>query len=766
NFPNNSKNKTTQNDADTVEEKKGNSHSAIKQQVDANTIKEQNSKSSTNRVTFIEPAETDKPEPEEAKLQENTSTQPSLLRERALKVLSRETKENECVEYDVKRKLSRALTEKRGVGNGTLYPTPRPAHELSDNDLSGLSLDGPLSSTKNCTPATHMKAHYPAPDEQSPNNVTTQMDGVDRKKLDSNGNDRPRGYRFDRITLQPTLEHTQPIAVENQSTFQTSDISGPKPSKKPRARIAKDQNNPLPNVILINTNGEEELLVKPTGHGTSAEVEPLAFSTQEINGFRIPQSPSLDPKRTGYVTGQDVVAYWSRLGVTEPEKALKQLGFQEEEQIDLKKLMNLLENRVTSSIPRDNPVCTAALLTLLNERCLVEQNNGNQHEKVAEFSEAHSAEHNGLADQFKQEFIECRAELKHVSDERDRLKFEVDVEKQKNSELLKNFVNSQSQLAVVSEMLDAKQEEVSFLKTAHHAVVKGRTRTNTLIQKSWATVLVYKSSPRIVNSSPKIFLISLQTEYEEIKQQLEEAIKLANTSSPEDSRLPLLMEALQEDADDRQLLQTIHGELLTEQQHLRQTLLQTQSQLEELKVIREERNSNIKDLQRLNQSLVEKVDSLGRTMNEKNKAVLLSYQLINELQHNAQLQNRIAELESNHEKRLYEIRVPEEEASHPELSWNASLTNPAESIQKLAYRLEIALKERAALLEYQLELEKTLKIQAEQIRMFETNMGHLDLGRPRIPAELSTIQPPVARKRTTSLVHPEVSKPSLISIEK
>ncbi|KAA3674664.1 uncharacterized protein DEA37_0013896, partial [Paragonimus westermani] len=321
------------------------------------------------------------------------------------------------------------------------------------------------------------------------------------------------------------------------------------------------------------------------------------------------------------------------------------------------------------------------------------QNNGKQHEKVAEFSKVHLAEHNGLVDQFKQEVIECRAELEHVSDERDRLQFEVDVEKQKNSELLKNFVNSQSQLAVVNKMLDEKQEEVSFLKTSHHA-----------------------------------------TEYEEIKQQLEEAIKLANTSSTEDSRLPLLMEALQADADDRQLLQTIHGELLTEQQQLRQTLLQTQSQLEELKVIREERNSNIKDLQRLNQSLVERVDSLGKTMNEKNKAVLLSYQLINEIQHNlatvneqknelsqhnAQLQNRIAELESEYEKRLDETRVPEKEASHPELSWNASLTNPAKSIQKLTCRLEIALKERAALLEYQLELEKTLRIQAEQISMFE-----------------------------------------------
>ncbi|KAF6774447.1 hypothetical protein AHF37_06180 [Paragonimus kellicotti] len=77
------------------------------------------------------------------------------------------------------------------------------------------------------------------------NDVTTQTTDLKRQTLESSGNDRPRDYRYDKVTLQPTLEHTQPIAIENQLTFQTSDISGPKPFKKPRTRNTKDQNNPF-----------------------------------------------------------------------------------------------------------------------------------------------------------------------------------------------------------------------------------------------------------------------------------------------------------------------------------------------------------------------------------------------------------------------------------------------------------------------------------------------------------------------------------------
>ncbi|KAF5395063.1 hypothetical protein PHET_08335 [Paragonimus heterotremus] len=296
--------------------------------------------------------------------------------------------------------------------------------------------------------------------------------------------------------------------------------------------------------------------MEPTGHGTSAEVLPFAFSTQELNGFRFPQPPPLDLNRTGYTTGQDVVAYWSRLGVSEPEKTLKHLGFQEEQQIDLKKLMNLLENRAISLIPRDNPVCTAALLTVLNELCLTDR----QQREVTEHSEVHLVEQSVLAEQFRQEVSECRSELKRVSDERDRLQSEVDIEK--------------------------------------------------------------------------------QTEYEEIKQQLEEAIKLANTSSTKDSRLP-----------------------------------------QNLTTVSEQKNE-------------------------------LS-------QHNARLHDRITQLESEYEKRFYETRSPEEETSLSNLCRNASRISPAKSAEKLACQLEIALKERAALLEYQLELEETLKIQAEQISMLQ-----------------------------------------------
>ncbi|KAF7256946.1 hypothetical protein EG68_08034 [Paragonimus skrjabini miyazakii] len=553
--------------------------------------------------------------------------------------------------------------------------------------------------------------------------------------------------------------------MENQSPFQMSDISDPKPFKKPRARNAKDQNSSLPNVILINTNGEKELLLKPSGQRTSAEVLPIAFSTQESNDFRFLQSPPLDSNRTGYATGQDVVAYWSRLGAPEPEKTLKHLGFQVEQQIDLKKLMNLLENRVISLIPRDNPVCTAALLTLLNERCLTESDSGSQQREVDGLSKVQLVEQNVLAEQFRQEIGECRSELKRVSDEKDRLQSEVDIEKKKNDELLTNFLNSQSQLIAVSNMMDAKQEEVSSLRTAHHALEEELEQT-------------------------RLF----KTEYEEIKQQLEEAIKLANTSSIMDSKLPLLIEALQTDADDRKLLQTIHGELLTEQQHLRQTLLQTQNQLEELKVIREERNSDIKDLQKLNQSLMETVNSLGKTLSEKNKEVLFYHQMISELKHNlttvneeknelnqqnARLQDQITQLESGYEKRLYETRLPEEEeeeeTSRSRRCRNASRINPAKSAEKLACQLEIALKERAALLEYQLELEETLKIQAQQINMLEhrgstwnlepdrtDNKDNLPVAGtnvsewPEIPVELNTTQSPVARKRTISIVHPEI----------
>ncbi|KAF7243796.1 hypothetical protein EG68_10154 [Paragonimus skrjabini miyazakii] len=217
NLSNNSKNKTTQNAVDTTEEKKNNLQSAIKQQVDTNAITPQNSKSSPNRVTFIEPVKTDKPEPEEEKHKENTSTQPSLLRERALKALNRETEENELAGDDVKRKLSRTLTEVRGVRNRTMYPTPQPARELSDTDLSELSPDGPLSTTKKRIPATHTTAHYPTPDEQSPKDVTTRTTDLERQQVDSSRNGRLRDYRFDRVTLKPTLEHTQPIAVSTHA---------------------------------------------------------------------------------------------------------------------------------------------------------------------------------------------------------------------------------------------------------------------------------------------------------------------------------------------------------------------------------------------------------------------------------------------------------------------------------------------------------------------------------------------------------------------
>ncbi|KAF6774446.1 hypothetical protein AHF37_06179 [Paragonimus kellicotti] len=88
--------------------------------------------------------------------------------------MSRGTKENEFVEGDVKLKLSRALTEVRGVGNRTVCPTPHPVRELSDTDPSELPLDRPLSATKKRIPATHTTTHYPAPDEQMSNDVTTR----------------------------------------------------------------------------------------------------------------------------------------------------------------------------------------------------------------------------------------------------------------------------------------------------------------------------------------------------------------------------------------------------------------------------------------------------------------------------------------------------------------------------------------------------------------------------------------------------------------
>ncbi|KAF6774445.1 hypothetical protein AHF37_06178 [Paragonimus kellicotti] len=172
--------------------------------------------------------------------------------------------------------------------------------------------------------------------------------------------------------------------------------------------------------------------------------------------------------------------------------------------------MSLLENHVISLIPRDNPVCAAALLTILNEWCLIEPNSDRQQREVAELSEVHLVEQDILAKQFRQEIGECHSELKRLSEERDRLQSEVDMEKQKNGELLANFVNSQSQLAAVSKMMETKQEEFSSLKTAHHALEEELEQTR-LFKK----------------------------EYEEIKQQLEEAIKLANTSSTKDSGLPV-----------------------------------------------------------------------------------------------------------------------------------------------------------------------------------------------------------------------------------
>ncbi|TGZ65417.1 hypothetical protein CRM22_005887 [Opisthorchis felineus] len=422
-----------------------------------------------------------------------------------------------------------------------------------------------------------------------------------------------------------------------------------------------------------------------------------------------------------FVDAQSVTGYWTKLGIPDPETVLKKLGFPCQGQLDLKKLTEELESYMAINDSTDT-IAVAAMLTLLNEwrlarstittlmeekahlydeaeRLKLSLNASQQAETIAlerkykhdlETNREQSlAEQNALREHFAQQMETMRRALGKVITDKSHLEEALDQEKRKTEDLCSKLSASQTQL-----------KEMESRTTGNEMKMFQLNRQNEKLEDDLKNMSMFK------------------VEYErfnKLKEQLERASENALLLNTQDNQLT-----------------AINKKLLVEKQQLEEKFKERENRMVEQQKGSATKDLELRESQNLNKQLMKIIGSLEKNLELQNKEIyvhqensvhlraeLLKIKLENEnlekQTNQLQSQCRQLEYELNQRSDLTEIGV----ATRSPDSNIKSPNDPSMETKLLADQLKQTLVERRCLLEYQSDLETTLKIQAKQLETLQ-----------------------------------------------
>ncbi|TGZ65414.1 hypothetical protein CRM22_005887 [Opisthorchis felineus] len=700
-------------------------------------------RSSITRVQFDVPEEEVRP-PEKQ----------SSLRNRARTTQDRNKPKQES---EVKAYLARTLNQPHQFS--TLYPSParpgnatRPAREVTKDESDGLSLDEspiqPRLSETNPSGVREKPIYPDVPTKQDQiSTVQKSLEGqiqsrtteaLSAEHIDFRDGHPNESHPADR----PGVDHLPRVVQSNRPTSLRSTAMNSSASSSPGVKESEATTDTLrvPKLVLIAPCGDHTQLSESTNGETSSVVTQKALETtspkEAIGGFTY-----LDPQNTGFVDAQSVTGYWTKLGIPDPETVLKKLGFPCQGQLDLKKLTEELESYMAINDSTDT-IAVAAMLTLLNEwrlarstittlmeekahlydeaeRLKLSLNASQQAETIAlerkykhdlETNREQSlAEQNALREHFAQQMETMRRALGKVITDKSHLEEALDQEKRKTEDLCSKLSASQTQL-----------KEMESRTTGNEMKMFQLNRQNEKLEDDLKNMSMFK------------------VEYErfnKLKEQLERASENALLLNTQDNQLTSLKDLLQVERNHRCFLEAINKKLLVEKQQLEEKFKERENRMVEQQKGSATKDLELRESQNLNKQLMKIIGSLEKNLELQNKEIyvhqensvhlraeLLKIKLENEnlekQTNQLQSQCRQLEYELNQRSDLTEIGV----ATRSPDSNIKSPNDPSMETKLLADQLKQTLVERRCLLEYQSDLETTLKIQAKQLETLQRGL--------------------------------------------